>query len=196
MDLLALLEYRYNGVIHQADLHFDPLTTPTARPVCRQDDFQSRKGGFAGVSASGADHYSFRERQPGHHRSPHDSEHIANVQAYRRALSQAVNLVKGPAMTQNVIVVACLFQIMKMRPVRYLRVAPNNGGKTGTDVLSLRKLPHILLLLFVGHWRGFRSSHPGKMRTTPLRSRSRRLPAGKASTQISETEETLKAPSI
>ena len=63
----ALLNNRYNGTIHQSDLHFDsPYNTYRTRRAAAGADLQSGQGFIAGGAASGPDRLSvFRKRQSG-----------------------------------------------------------------------------------------------------------------------------------
>jgi peptidoglycan lytic transglycosylase G len=86
----ALLNNRYNGVIHQSDLHFDsPYNTyrnsglppgPISNP--------GKDSLAAAMHPAETDFFYFvaDPQNPGHHRFARtDTEHAANVEAYRRA---------------------------------------------------------------------------------------------------------------
>jgi UPF0755 protein len=90
----ALLNNRYNGVIHQSDLQFEsPYNTyrsaglppgPISNP--------GRASLQAALHPAKTDFLYFVSDNQGHHRFARtDSEHMANVQAYRRAVAQAIN---------------------------------------------------------------------------------------------------------
>jgi len=90
----ALLNHRYNGVIHQSDLHFDsPYNTyrsaglppgPISNP--------GRASLQAALRPAHTDYLYFVSDNQGHHRFARtDAEHAVNVQAYRRAVAQAAN---------------------------------------------------------------------------------------------------------
>jgi UPF0755 protein len=90
----ALLNGRYNGVIHQSDLHFDsPYNTyrisglppgPISNP--------GKASLLAAMHPAQTEYLFFVSDNQGHHRFARtDAEHAANVQAYRRAVAQAVN---------------------------------------------------------------------------------------------------------
>jgi UPF0755 protein len=90
----ALLNNRYNGVIHQSDLHFDsPYNTyrraglppgPIANP--------GKASLQAALHPARTDYLFFVSDNRGHHRFARtDSEHAVNVQAYRRAVAHSVN---------------------------------------------------------------------------------------------------------
>ncbi len=90
----ALLNNRYNGVIHQSDLHYrSPYNTyqsaglppgPISNP--------GRASLEAALNPAHTDYLYFVSDNQGHHRFARtDSEHAVNVQAYRRAVAQAVN---------------------------------------------------------------------------------------------------------
>lgn len=90
----ALLNGRYNGVIHQSDLHFDsPYNTyrisglppgPISNP--------GKASLLAAMHPAQTEYLFFVSDNQGHHRfAKTDAEHVANVQAYRRAVAQAVN---------------------------------------------------------------------------------------------------------
>jgi UPF0755 protein len=89
----ALLNNRYNGVIHQSDLHFDsPYNTyRTAGLPPGPISNPGRASLQAALHPAKTDYLFFVSDNQGHHRFARtDSEHLANVQAYRRAV-QAVN---------------------------------------------------------------------------------------------------------
>ena len=88
----ALLENRYSGAIHQSDLHFDsPYNTyrnaglppgPISNP--------GRASLDAAMHPAQTNYLYFVSDNQGHHRFARtDSEHAANVQAYRRAVQSA-----------------------------------------------------------------------------------------------------------
>lgn len=88
----ALLNNRYSGVIHQSDLHFDsPYNTyrnaglppgPISNP--------GRASLEAAMHPAQTDYLFFVSDNQGHHRFARtDTEHAANVQAYRRAVQAA-----------------------------------------------------------------------------------------------------------
>jgi UPF0755 protein len=88
----ALLNNRYDGVIHQSDLHFDsPYNTyrnaglppgPISNP--------GRASLQAAMHPAQTDYLFFVSDNQGHHRFARtDTEHAANVQAYRRAVQAA-----------------------------------------------------------------------------------------------------------
>jgi UPF0755 protein len=90
----ALLNNRYSGVIHQSDLHFEsPYNTyrsaglppgPISNP--------GRASLLAAIHPAQTEYLFFVSDNQGHHRFARtDSEHAINVQAYRRAVAQAVN---------------------------------------------------------------------------------------------------------
>lgn len=88
----ALLNNRYNGVIHQSDLHFDsPFNTyrkaglppgPISNP--------GKASLLAAMHPAQTDYLYFVSDNQGHHRFARtDAEHASNVQAYRRAVQAA-----------------------------------------------------------------------------------------------------------
>jgi UPF0755 protein len=88
----ALLENRYSGVIHQSDLHFDsPYNTyrnaglppgPISNPGKASLD--------AAMHPAQTNYLYFVSDNQGHHRFARtDAEHVANVQAYRKAVQDA-----------------------------------------------------------------------------------------------------------
>jgi UPF0755 protein len=88
------MNIRYNGVIHQSDLHFEsPYNTyRTAGLPPGPISNPGRASLQAALHPATTDYLYFVSDNQGHHRFARtDSEHIANVQAYRRALAQAVN---------------------------------------------------------------------------------------------------------
>ncbi len=90
----ALLNNRYNGVIHQSDLHFDsPYNTyRTAGLPPGPISNPGRASLQAAMHPAQTDYLFFVSDNQGHHRFARtDSEHVANVLAYRRAVAQAVN---------------------------------------------------------------------------------------------------------
>ncbi len=90
----ALLNNRYNGVIHQSDLHFEsPYNTYRTAGLPQGPISNPGKASLlAAMHPAQTDYLFFVSDNQGHHRFARtDSEHIANVQAYRRAMSQAVN---------------------------------------------------------------------------------------------------------
>ncbi|MGZ4844375.1 MAG: endolytic transglycosylase MltG, partial [Candidatus Angelobacter sp.] len=90
----ALLNNRYNGVIHQSDLHFEsPYNTYRTAGLPPGPISNPGKASLqAAMHPAKTDYLFFVSDNQGHHRFARtDSEHIANVQAYRRALAQAVS---------------------------------------------------------------------------------------------------------
>lgn len=90
----ALLNGRYNGVIHQSDLHFDsPYNTyRTAGLPPGPISNPGRASLQAAMHPAQTEYLFFVSDNQGHHRFARtDAEHVANVQAYRRAVAQAVN---------------------------------------------------------------------------------------------------------
>jgi UPF0755 protein len=90
----ALLNNRYNGVIHQSDLHFDsPYNTYRSAGLPPGPISNPGKASLqAAMHPAHTDYLFFVSDNQGHHRFARtDSEHAANVKAYRRALTQAVN---------------------------------------------------------------------------------------------------------
>src|SRR5579864_3192017 len=90
----ALLNNRYDGVIHQSDLHFDsPYNTYRVAGLPPGPISNPGKASLlAALHPAQTDYLFFVSDNRGHHRFARtDSEHVANVQAYRRALAQAVN---------------------------------------------------------------------------------------------------------
>jgi UPF0755 protein len=90
----ALLNGRYNGVIHQSDLHFDsPYNTyRTAGLPPGPISNPGRASLQAAMHPAQTEYLFFVSDNQGHHRfAKTDAEHVANVQAYRRAVAQAVN---------------------------------------------------------------------------------------------------------
>jgi UPF0755 protein len=89
----ALLNNRYNGVIHQSDLHFDsPYNTYRSAGLPPGPISNPGKASLqAAMHPAHTDYLFFVSDNQGHHRFARtDSEHAANVKAYRRALG-AVN---------------------------------------------------------------------------------------------------------
>jgi len=90
----ALLNNRYSGVIHQSDLHFDsPYNTYRYAGLppgtIANPGLASLK---AALHPAQTDYLYFVSDNQGHHRFARtDAEHATNVQAYRRAVAQAVN---------------------------------------------------------------------------------------------------------
>jgi UPF0755 protein len=90
----ALLNNRYSGVIHQSDLHFEsPYNTyRTAGLPPGPISNPGRASLQAALHPATTDYLYFVSDNQGHHRFARtDSEHTANVHAYRRAVAQAVN---------------------------------------------------------------------------------------------------------
>jgi UPF0755 protein len=90
----ALLNGRYNGVIHQSDLHFEsPYNTyRTAGLPPGPISNPGRASLQAAMQPAQTEYLFFVSDNQGHHRFARtDAEHVANVQAYRRAVAQAVN---------------------------------------------------------------------------------------------------------
>jgi len=90
----ALLNGRYTGVIHQSDLHFDsPYNTYRAAGLPPGPISNPGKASLqAAMRPAQTDYLFFVSDNQGHHRFARtDAEHVANVQAYRRAVAQAVN---------------------------------------------------------------------------------------------------------
>jgi UPF0755 protein len=90
----ALLNGRYNGVIHQSDLHFEsPYNTyRTAGLPPGPISNPGRASLQAAMHPAQTEYLFFVSDNQGHHRFARtDAEHVANVQAYRRAVAQAVN---------------------------------------------------------------------------------------------------------
>jgi UPF0755 protein len=90
----ALLNGRYTGVIHQSDLHFDsPYNTYRVAGLPPGPISNPGKASLqAAIHPAQTDYLFFVSDNQGHHRFARtDSEHVANVQAYRRAVAQAVN---------------------------------------------------------------------------------------------------------
>ena len=89
----ALLNNRYTGVIHQSDLHFDsPYNTYRTAGLPPGPISNPGKASLnAALHPAQTDYLFFVSDNQGHHRFARtDSEHAANVKAYRRAV-QAVN---------------------------------------------------------------------------------------------------------
>lgn len=89
----ALLNNRYTGVIHQSDLHFDsPYNTYRTAGLPPGPISNPGKASLnAALHPALTDYLFFVSDNQGHHRFARtDSEHAANVKAYRRAV-QAVN---------------------------------------------------------------------------------------------------------
>jgi UPF0755 protein len=90
----ALLNGRYTGVIHQSDLHFDsPYNTYRVAGLPPGPISNPGKASLqAAMHPAQTDYLFFVSDNQGHHRFARtDAEHVANVQAYRRAVAQAVN---------------------------------------------------------------------------------------------------------
>jgi len=90
----ALLNNRYNGVNNQSDLHFDsPYNTyRTAGLPPGPISNPGKASLLAALHPAQTDYLYFVSDNQGHHRFARtDSEHAANVKAYRRALAQVVN---------------------------------------------------------------------------------------------------------
>lgn len=90
----ALLNDRYNGVIHRSDLHFDsPYNTYKVAGLPPGPISNPGKASLqAAMHPAQTDYLFFVSDNQGHHRFARtDAEHVANVQAYRRAVAQAVN---------------------------------------------------------------------------------------------------------
>jgi UPF0755 protein len=90
----ALLNGRYSGVIHQSDLHFEsPYNTYRSAGLPPGPISNPGKASLlAAMHPAQTDYLYFVSDNQGHHRFARtDSEHAANVQAYRRAVAQAVN---------------------------------------------------------------------------------------------------------
>src|ERR1700760_1704565 len=90
----ALLNGRYNGVIHQSDLHFDsPYNTYRVSGLPPGPISNPGKAFLlAAMHPAQTEYLFFVSDNQGHHRfAKTDAEHVANVQAYRRAVAQAVN---------------------------------------------------------------------------------------------------------
>ena len=90
----ALLNGRYSGVIHQSDLHFEsPYNTYRTAglppgPISNPGKASLR----AAMHPAQTEYLFFVSDNQGHHRFARtDAEHVANVQAYRRAVAQGVN---------------------------------------------------------------------------------------------------------
>ncbi len=89
----ALLNNRYNGVIHQSDLHSDsPYNTYRTAGLPPGPISNPGKASLqAALHPAQTDYLYFVSDNQGHHRFARtDAEHAANVQAYRRAV-QATN---------------------------------------------------------------------------------------------------------
>jgi len=89
----ALLNNRYNGVIHQSDLHFEsPYNTYRTAGLPPGPISNPGKASLqAALHPAQTDYLYFVSDNQGHHRfARNDAEHAANVQAYRRAV-QATN---------------------------------------------------------------------------------------------------------
>ncbi|HZU34026.1 MAG TPA: endolytic transglycosylase MltG [Candidatus Angelobacter sp.] len=90
----ALLNGRYTGVIHQSDLHFDsPYNTYRVAGLPPGPISNPGKASLqAAMHPAQTDYLFFVSDNQGHHRFARtDTEHVANVQAYRRAVAQAAN---------------------------------------------------------------------------------------------------------
>ncbi|HZI55152.1 MAG TPA: endolytic transglycosylase MltG, partial [Verrucomicrobiae bacterium] len=90
----ALLNGRYSGVIHQSDLHFDsPYNTYRSAGMPPGPISNPGKASLqAALHPAQTDYLYFVSDNQGHHRFARtDAEHIANVQAYRKAVAQSVN---------------------------------------------------------------------------------------------------------
>jgi UPF0755 protein len=90
----ALLNNRYNGVIHQSDLHFDsPYNTYRSAGLPPGPISNPGKASLqAAMHPAQTEYLFFVSDNQGHHRFARtDAEHVANVQAYRRAVAQAVS---------------------------------------------------------------------------------------------------------
>jgi UPF0755 protein len=90
----ALLNSRYSGTIHQSDLHFDsPYNTYRRAGLPPGPISNPGKASLqAALHPAQTDYLYFVSDNQGHHRFARtDSEHAINVQAYRRAVAQAVN---------------------------------------------------------------------------------------------------------
>ena len=90
----ALLNGRYTGVIHQSDLHFDsPYNTYRVAGLPPGPISNPGKASLqAAMHPAQTDYLFFVSDNQGHHRFARtDAEHVANVQAYRRAVAQAIN---------------------------------------------------------------------------------------------------------
>jgi UPF0755 protein len=91
----ALLNNRYNGVIHQSDLHFEsPYNTYRTAGLPPGPISNPGKASLqAAMHPAQTEYLFFVSDNQGHHRFARtDTEHIANVQAYRKALAQAQTL--------------------------------------------------------------------------------------------------------
>ncbi|HEU4414755.1 MAG TPA: endolytic transglycosylase MltG [Candidatus Angelobacter sp.] len=89
----ALLNNRYSGVIHQSDLHFQsPYNTYRTAGLPPGPISNPGKASLnAAMHPAQTDYLFFVSDNQGHHRFARtDSEHVANVKAYRRAV-QASN---------------------------------------------------------------------------------------------------------
>jgi UPF0755 protein len=90
----ALLNGRYTGVIHQSDLHFEsPYNTYRTAGLPPGPISNPGKASLqAAMHPAQTDYLFFVSDNQGHHRFARtDAEHVANVQAYRRAVAQASN---------------------------------------------------------------------------------------------------------
>ncbi len=90
----ALLNGRYTGVIHQSDLHFDsPYNTYRVAGLPPGPISNPGKASLqAAMHPAQTDYLFFVSDNQGHHRFARtDTEHVANVQAYRRAVAHAAN---------------------------------------------------------------------------------------------------------
>jgi UPF0755 protein len=88
----ALLNNRYNGVIHQSDLHFEsPYNTYRTAGLPPGPISNPGKASLqAAMHPAQTEYLFFVSDNQGHHRfAKTDAEHVANVQAYRRAVAQA-----------------------------------------------------------------------------------------------------------
>jgi UPF0755 protein len=85
----ALLENRYSGVIHQSDLHFDSRYNTYRYPGLPPGPISNpgKASLEAAMHPAQTDYLYFVSDNQGHHRFARtDTEHAANVQAYRRAV--------------------------------------------------------------------------------------------------------------
>jgi UPF0755 protein len=90
----ALLNSRYSGTIHQSDLHFEsPYNTYRSAGLPPGPISNPGKASLqAAQHPAQTEYLFFVSDNQGHHRFARtDSEHAINVQAYRRAVAQAVN---------------------------------------------------------------------------------------------------------
>jgi UPF0755 protein len=89
----ALLENRYSGAIHQSDLHFDSAYNTYRNAGLPPGPISNpgRASLQAAMHPAQTDYLYFVSDNQGHHRFARtDTEHAANVQAYRKAV-QATN---------------------------------------------------------------------------------------------------------